>query len=42
MLAVCDEPANVVLDSVVTAVGKHTRGTDPIDDVTLVVVRRIG
>ncbi len=40
VLAVCDEPAKVVLDSVVAAVSEHTRDTDPIDDITLVVVRR--
>ncbi|MBU0743164.1 SpoIIE family protein phosphatase [bacterium] len=34
------EPARVVLDRVVEAVHEHTRGTDPFDDVTLLVVRR--
>jgi len=38
--SVCGEPARVVLDRIATAVREHTRGTDPFDDITLLVARR--
>jgi sigma-B regulation protein RsbU (phosphoserine phosphatase) len=40
VLAADGEPARTVLDRVVDAVHDHTRGTDPFDDVTLLVARR--